>query len=163
MRFRFIYILAVAVAMLGFTSFAAFGMGGYGGGYGGNGHTPNDMQNTYMSNDTSGVSGAMPVPTWSGYLVDKTSGQAMKSGDVDLTTAPQDLTKAAEIANDGSGFGISILQGDTYKFFPFDDHGNQLASQLISATKRDMGLSVVVRGKIVDGILDVSSIVESNL
>ena len=85
----------------------------------------------------------------------------LESGDVDLTTAPQDLTKAAEIANDGSGFGISILQGDTYKFFPFDDHGNQLASQLISATKRDMGLSVVVRGKIVDGILDVSSIVES--
>jgi hypothetical protein len=124
---------------------------------------PDSINPAFSVSETTGVSGAMSAPIWSGYLVDKSSGLAMKNGDIDLTTSPQDLTKTAEIANGDSGFGISVLQGQSYKFYPFDDHGNALASQLIRSSTRDMGLAVVVRGAIVDGVVNVSSIMESNL
>jgi hypothetical protein len=152
MAYRRSIILAAAL-LFGVVSFT-FGMGGWG--------PATKSSSSY--GDTTGVSGAAMVSTWSGFLVDRTSGLAMKSGDVDVTTMPQDLTKTAEMANSGGGFGISILQEDnTYRFFPFDAQGNKLASQVLSMSKRDKGLSIVVRGNVVDGIVKVSSITESNI
>jgi hypothetical protein len=163
MRFRNSYILAAAAALVLIGSSAAFAMGGPGYAPRASSQYDSTISGSMASSDTTGVSGAMMQPTWSGYLVDKTSGIAMKSGDVDLTMAPQHLSREAEIANGGSGYGIGVLQGDTYKFFPFDDHGNQLASRLIQTSKRDSGLAIVVMGTMADGVVKVSRIVESNL
>lgn len=155
-----IYVLASLVVLMLGDAPAVFAMGGVGSApwYGGSGRGSgtDELTGPIVS------PGVMPLSTWSGFLVDKISGQAKKNGDVDLTTSPQSLSRKVEIADSGLGFGISILQGGSYKFIPFDGHGNTLASQLIFASKQDSAPSIVVNGTIMEGILKVYSIVESN-
>ena len=155
-----IYVLASLVVLMLGDAPAVFAMGGAGSApwYGGSGRGSgtDELTGPIVS------PGVMPLSTWSGFLVDKISGQAKKNGDVDLTTSPQSLSRKVEIADSGLGFGISILQGGSYKFIPFDGHGNTLASQLIFASKQDSAPSIVVNGTIMEGILKVYSIVESN-
>jgi len=156
MQFRRMVAIGLAALLLFSGSAAVFG-------WGATHRDPDDAVGITLYGETTGVSGAASTHMWSGYLVDKTSGTSMKSGDIDLTMSPQELTRESEIANGGGGFGISVMQGSSYAFVPFDQKGNQIASQLVLSSTRDKGLSIIVSGKIVNDVLMVSSIKESNL
>ncbi len=156
MQIRRLVAIGLAALLLFGGSAAVFG-------WGATHRDPDDAVGITLYGETTGVSGAAPTHVWSGYLVDKASGSAMKSGDIDLTMSPQELTRESEISNGGSGFGISVMQGSSYSFVPFDQKGNQIASQLVLSSTRDKGLSIIVSGKIVNDVLMVSSIKESNL
>ncbi len=60
-----------------------------------------------------------------------------------------------------SGFGVLVKGHDeTYAFHKFDKKGNELAMQLINKTSKKDGFSVEVASRVIDGVINVQSIVE---
>jgi hypothetical protein len=60
-----------------------------------------------------------------------------------------------------SGYGIAVKQKDgKYKFYKFDEKGNDLSKNLINSTKKIKNLPIIVRGYISGGGVNVVSIKE---
>jgi hypothetical protein len=101
--------------------------------------------------------------SFAGYLTDKACGTAGTAPDgSDVVKAPWEHTVACQVTCAGSGYGIMIKDGNAYKFTPFDTKGNELAAQILKTTKKTKGPMIVASGSMLNGVLEVSSLVESN-
>jgi hypothetical protein len=101
---------------------------------------------------------------FTGYLTDVACGTSGKSpvDGSDLVNSPWDHTKACSIVCAGSGYGVSVQNGKSFNFIPFDSKGNELAAAILKSTSKDQGVSVAVMGVLSNGVIMVSSMVESN-
>ncbi len=60
-----------------------------------------------------------------------------------------------------SGYGISVKQADgTYKFYPFDGKGQELAKDILAKTPKIAGIQIVASGTLEGIILKVSTLSE---
>jgi sulfite exporter TauE/SafE len=63
---------------------------------------------------------------------------------------------------EASGYGLAVKARDgKYQFCRFDEKGHELAKDTIAGSKKENGLSVVVKGTLTDSVLKVSSIEEA--
>ncbi len=103
--------------------------------------------------------------TFVGYLMDVACGAGGKGADGSNTfTSPWDHTKGCAVVCKGSGYGLMIKVGDTYKLFKFDKAGSDLAfKQILNKTSRDKDLVVSVDGVLNGDMITVRAIKEANL
>ncbi len=59
-----------------------------------------------------------------------------------------------------SGYGINVEEGDSWKFYPFDENGNNLSWAYLNKTTRLYGLWVDVKGELKNGKIYVSELKE---
>jgi hypothetical protein len=111
------------------------------------------------------ISGFAADMTYKGYLADKFCGVAGtgKMDGSDLVNAPGDHTVACQIACASGGYGMMIKDGATYKFTPFDAKGNEMAATILKTTKKTKGPTVTAMGVMKDGVLQVTSLMESEM
>lgn len=111
--------------------------------------------------DTGSSSGA--EVTLSGNVMDIACGSVGKGMDgSEITTSPQDHSKKCLVACEPSGYGIMYKEGSSefYSFVPFDDAGTEKAIALIEKSTKEKDIRIEVTGTLVDGRLQVSTLVE---
>ena len=93
--------------------------------------------------------------TFEGYVIDNHC--FVKKPDPGLDTRMCLLMTVCE----GDGYGIAVQTGSTYKFIKFDTNGHNMAKALITNTTKKDHISISVRGKLVNGKINVTSVVEN--
>src|SRR4030067_3085482 len=113
--------------------------------------------------------GAGKAELYKGYLADvlcATQPNGIASDGANMKTQPEKHTLACAVAPGcaASGYGLEINQGTAsaknYVFYKFDKKGNDLAAQILKATKKKDNLSVEVQGVKEAGMIKVTSIKE---
>lgn len=117
---------------------------------------------TPKSDDTGTMDEMGETMVYEGYLIDVycgASGTGMDGSDV--VNSPWDHTTKCLVMCEEGGYGLTVMDGDTYKFIHFaDGQSNEKAMALIAGTERLKDNKVAVEGFMVDGKLCVVSIVE---
>lgn len=81
------------------------------------------------------------------------------------TSSPTDHTRSCLLMQscEATGYGLLILQQDgSYKFYPFDANGHNLAKQYLQKTTKESYISVIVDGSIENDTIVTKQITEDN-
>lgn len=92
--------------------------------------------------------------TFNGYIIDKHCFGMKDASEETKMCLTMESCKA-------SGYGVAVKQADgKYKFYKFDDKGQQLATDVLGKTTKEKGISVAVKGTEDGESIKVSTITE---
>ncbi len=111
--------------------------------------------------------------SWSGFqwsagaealvMAQEYEGYLTTTHSVNMHDDPEKITKECILMPEcaASGYGISVKQVDgTYKFYPFDGKGQELAKDILAKTSKTAGIRIVASGRLEGVILKVSTLSE---